>query len=417
MQGRCYSLKIKKKAAMILSFTVGTLMFATTAMAEVASKSGYEQAKDALKYTAEDFTSRLSSYTVDLSMTIKDNGKIIISDNALNKYDVTKSACENINTNVRGNKKRESYYYSDKNGVVTTNEDKSIYYVTEYETQSKGRDFTNPFKQKEAGDIEKIADAIVGNLKDYVVVDNKSDGSKELSGSISEAQIPALINAVASYQVKREASVNRNPEEVNIMPKMAKDVYVKEIKGKMAVDKNGLIQSIFGTGIISGKDEQGNEHILTIEVLTKVSNVNSTVVKKPDLSGKKVEKHVEKNNDELTKPEKYVGKYNNDIIIEKDGKFQKIGERILTIDHSDNESISGSYHEQYIKGYENYATKDLKFDAKYDKDKYNARFNVEGSSEKGNISIDRHNVKVYFYLPNASRPGANYDGQFNRVFD
>lgn len=412
-------MKIKKKTAMIISAAIGTVMFATTAMAEVISKSGYEQAKDAIKYSAESFTSKLSSYTVDLSMTMKDNGKVIISENALNKYNVTNNACENVETSTRGSKKRETYYYRDKNGMVTTNEDKSIYYVTEYEKPSEGRDFRNPFKEKEAGDIEKIIDAIVGNLKDYVVSEEKADGSKELSGSISEAQIPALINAVASYTLKNEVSVNRNPEEANIMPRITKDVYVKEIKGKMIIDKNGLIQSVSGTGILLGKDEQGKEHEFTFEVLGKVINVNSTVVNKPNLSGKKVEKHVERGNNEFANPEKYVGKYKSDIIIEKDGKFQKIGERTLNIAHSDDESIAGSYHEEYIKGYENYATKtsDLKFDAKYDKDKYNARFDVEGSSQKGNISIDRYSVRVHFYLPNASRPGANFDGQFNRVFD
>ncbi|WP_027625787.1 hypothetical protein [Clostridium lundense] len=410
-------MKIKKKTAMIISVAVGTLMFATTAMAEVMSKSGYEQAKDAIKYSSDSFSSKLSSYTMDISMTVKDNGKVIISQNALNKCDINKKASENVETTVKGGKKTERYFYGDKNGMITTNEDKSIYYVTEYETPDKGRDFRDPFKEKEAGDIEKIIDAAVGNLKDYVVVDEKADGSKELSGSITEAQIPALINAVTSYALKNEASSNRNPEEVNVMPRITKDVYVKEVKGKMVVDKNGLIQSVLGTAILSGKDDQGKQHDLTFEVLGKTTSINSTVVNKPNLSGKKVEKSIQRNNNEFANPEKYVGKYKNDIIIEKDGKFQKIGERTLTIAHSDNESISGSYHEQYIKGYESYATKDLKFDAKYGKDKYNARFDIEGSSDKGNISVNRHNVSVYFYMPHSSKGGVNYDGEFNRVFD
>ncbi|MBC2399102.1 hypothetical protein [Clostridium tetanomorphum] len=414
-------MKIKKKTAMIMSVAVGTLMFATTAMAEVISKSGYEQAKDAIKYSADSLTSKVSNYTLDMSMTMKDNGKIIISENTLNKYDITKSACENVNTTVRGNKKGKSYYYRDKNGMVNTNErvDENIYYVTEFETPDEGRDFKNPFKEKEAGDIEKIVDAAVGNLKDYVIVDEKADGSKELSGSIKEAQIPALINAVTSYALKNETSINRGPEEDNVMPRITKDVYIKEVKGKMIVDKNGLIKSILGTGILSGKDKQGKEHELTIEILGKVTNVNSTVVNKPNLSGKKVEKHIQRNNDEFVNPEKYVGKYKSNIIIEKDGKFQKIGERILNITHSDNESIVGTYDEQYRKGYESYKTKasGLKFDAKYDKDKYNARFDIEGYSDKGNISIDRNSVKVYFFMPHSSRGGANCDDEFNRVFD
>lgn len=86
----CYKLKIKKKQAMVLSFAVGSILFATTAFAEISSKNGYEQLKDALKYTAESCTSKLSSYTVDLSMVMKDNGNIISQENELLKYDVTK---------------------------------------------------------------------------------------------------------------------------------------------------------------------------------------------------------------------------------------------------------------------------------------------------------------------------------------
>ncbi len=394
-------------------------MFATTAMAEMSSKSGYDQAKDALKYSAESFTSKLSNYTFDVSMNIKDNGKVIISENMVNKYDVTKKASENLQTSIKNGKKTEEYYYVDKKGTITTG-DEGTYYVTEYEKPYEGRTFANPFKEKEAGDVEKIIDAIVGNLKDYVVVDEKTDGSKELSGSISEAQIPALINAVTSFVLKNEAS-SRGVNGENVMPLITKDVYVKEVKGNMTVDKDGLIQRFLGTGVIVGKDDQGKEHNLTFELLGKVSNINSTVVNKPDLSGKKVEKHIEKNNEIITKPEMYVGKYKNDIVIEKDGKFQKIGERIIDIAHSDTESIAGRYHEEYIKGYEDYAGKrsEFKFDAKYhgDGNHYYGTFNIEGSSAQGNINLYREEPKLYFGMPSSPNGRMWYNGEFSRVFE
>ena len=61
--------------------------------------------------------------------------------------------------------------------------------------------------------MEKIADALVGNLKDAVVVTENSDGSKTLSGSLSESQIPALINAVVSLQSKSEFGNGYNNDE------------------------------------------------------------------------------------------------------------------------------------------------------------------------------------------------------------
>ena len=60
-------MKLNKKTTTIISFAIGTVMFTTTAIAQVLTKSGYDQLKDSVKYTAESCTTKLSSYTVDMS--------------------------------------------------------------------------------------------------------------------------------------------------------------------------------------------------------------------------------------------------------------------------------------------------------------------------------------------------------------
>ena len=222
----------------------------------------------------------------------------------------------------------------------------------------------NPFKEKEATDVEKIVDALVGNLKDAVVVTENSDGSKTLSGSLSESQIPALINAVVSLHLRVNLVIDTIMQRG--IPKITNDIFVKEVKGNMVTTKEGLIQSVLGSGVISGKDENGKEHSLTFELLAKITNVNSTKVSKPNLSGKKVEKNVEQDYSKLSNPEKYIGKYKTDILIDKDGKFEKIGEKFVDVTTIDDKSISGRYYEEYAKGYEEYATnkKDFKFQGK-----------------------------------------------------
>lgn len=422
LKGRGYKLKIKKKAAMTLSFTVGTMLFATTALAEINSKSGYDQLKDAAKYTAESFTEKLSSYTAEMSFVLKDNETIISTDNSIAKFDVAKQAVENSSSSTNGTTKREYYSYSDKNSSISYNKDQDTYYVNEYPTPlESNRSFSNPFKEDAAGDIEKIADALIGNLKDYVVVTENSDGSKELSGSLSEAQIPTIANALVSYQFKREYSY-QNPNNESEIPRLTKDVFVKEVKGTAVINKDGLIQSILGTGILSGKDEQGKEHNLTFEVLGKVTNVNSTTVSKPDLSGKKVEKTVQRSYDQLSNPTKYLGTYKNDIVIEKDGKFVKIGERIVDISKIDDKNIAGKYHEEFAKGYENYAAnaRDFQFDSQFSQDHFNANFSVTDSSGKkaqGNISINPSSAVLYFNINETISQNIIYGGDYNRVFD
>ena len=411
-------MKFKKKTAMILSFAVGTLMFASTAMAEVTSKNGYDQLKDSLKYTAESCTTKLSNYTMDISLVMKDNGNTIVSNSSINKCNVSNQATERTETTVEGSTKREYYSYSDKNCFINKDNSQNVYYVSEYEKPHEDTSFKNPFKEKQASDVEKIADALIGNLKDSVVVTQNADGSKELSGSLNESQIPALVNAVVSFQSKNVFGRNRSDNE-DYMPKISKDIFVKEVTGKMVVDKDGLIQSVLGTGTISGKDESGKEHILTFELLGKLSNINSTSVKKPDLTGQKIEKVVEKDYNKLSNPEKYTGKYKSDIILEKDGKFEKIGERSINIEQINEKNISGTYHEEYTKGYEDYASgkTDFQFSASFNKDQFNAPFTSSDSSVKGNISINPHSARIYFNVDGTRNQNLVSDDEFNKVFN
>ena len=405
---------------MILSFAIGTLMFSTTAMAEVVSKTGYDQLKDSVKYTADSCTTKLSSYTMDVSFVIKDNGTTVYSESDLNKYNVSKQITENTSTNIQGKVKRENYYYSDKNGFINKNSNQNIYYVNEYDKAQEVKSFTNPFKEKTAGDVERILDALVGNLKDAVVVTQNSDGSKELSGSLNESQIPALVNAVVSFQSK--SVFNTNPNEESYMPKITNDIFVKDVMGKMTVGKDGVIRSVLGTGTISGKDENGKEHKVTFELLGKLSNINSTVVNKPDLTGKKVQKQVQKDYSKVTNPQIYIGKYKTAIIIEKDNKFQKIGDSFVDITQMDDKSISGSYHEEYVKGFDNYGTnkKDFKFSGTFQKDNTSADFTAldsSGATFKGSIYINQQAASIHFNINENRNTNVLEETQFSRVFD
>lgn len=421
-------MKFKKKTAMIISLAVGTMMFATTALAEVSSKDGYEQLKDSIKYTAESCSSKLNNYTLNLSCMLKDNDTVISSQDDVIKLDIKNNSKEDTNNNmdlVGGN--RKSFYYTDKNCYITYNSDQDLYYESDYTTAKNTPIFTNPFKEDKAGDVERIADAIIGNLKDSVIVNQNSDGSKEISGSLSEAQIPSLINALVSFEFRSSfngyssARVGAAVDSSSII-KITKDIFVKEVKGKMLVDKNGLIQSVLASGVLCGKDKDGSEHNLSFEVLGKLTDINSTTVSKPDLSGRKVEKTTVHDRNQVSNIEEYVGQYKNDIIMEKDGKFQKIGERIIDIAGIDNKNIEGRYHEEYIKGYEQYASnaKDFRFDATFKDFPYGASFeytNAAGKKYQGSMGLNVDSATIFFNVENNSAGSFKYDTNFHRVFN
>jgi hypothetical protein len=430
--------KIRKKTVMLLSFALGSIMFATTAMAEVASKSGYERLKDGFKFSSKSCSEKLSNYTMNMSIVVKDGDKIVEVYDNVNKYDRLNEASESTTTSTTMTvKKVKDYSYTDKNGYISYNADLDTYFVTEAKDEKRTQTFRDPFKEKSAGDVEKIFDALIGNLKDAVVVSTRTDGSKELSGSLSEAQIPAIANALVSFELKNQLGSSYNAQKIDlakISSSITKDIYVKQVKGNMVLTKDGLIQSVLGTVVLSGKDEKGTEHNLTFELLGKLVDVGLTKVNKPDLSGKNVKTNIKTNDQtnvqiniganvqKLTYLKKYVGTYKNDMIIEKDGKFQKIGEAIVDISSIDNNNIAGRYHEEYNKGFEEFAAnkKDFKFNGKSCSDPFIAEFASDSSSSKvikGNICINPGCSSIQFDIRENANANVLRNGQFSRVFN
>ena len=406
-------MKIRKKTAIVASFTLGSLLFVGTAFAEVTSKNGYIQLKDAVKYTADSCATKFKNYTMEDTLVIKVGDKVIHSESSTQKYDMASGSRESIDGDQQGTK---GYYYTDKKTSISHNIADDTYYVNEYTNDNNIKLFSNPFDEKYAVDAEKIVDAVVGNLKDYVIVSENADGTKELSGSLSEAQIPTIVDAIISYSVKKDYGSNNQMADY----KITKDIFVKDIVGNMTLDKNGLIQKILFTATISGKDDSDKVQNISLEMLANLSNINTTVVKKPDLTGKKVQTGAV-NNDKVD--QKYIGEYKTDIVLDKDGKLQKIGEKTLDITQITETNIVGSYKEEYKAGFETYAKakKTFNFDAKVNTKNSNADFKATtpgGESYKGNIFISPHSNEVYFNMDNEHVSGNIInDSNFKRVFD
>ncbi|HEY5586835.1 MAG TPA: hypothetical protein VIK78_20390 [Ruminiclostridium sp.] len=423
-----------KKAIMVLSFCIGATMLVTTAFADISTKTGYDQAKDALKFTAESLIEKSQSYTLQTIVSVKDNGSLLTSNTSITKADSVNKKSESIITSEdKAGKKQESFNYTDKDTYISHNNDNDTYYVTEM-TGDKGNTYDainkNPFKEDTAKDAEKIVDAVIGSLKDYVIVNDNADGTKELSGSLSEAQIPALINAVASFGFKQTLSTSsmmavkpglvqdKSMVEENLpTSQITEDIFIKSVKASAKTDKNGLLESVLASATLSGKDKSGTIHEISLDLLVRVTDVNSTVITKPDLTGKKIEKNIQVAPDSKTVSKSFIGKYKNDIVILKDDKFIKIGERFVVIAGISDTNIEGRYYEEYKAQYASeYTKEDFTFDAEM-KDGYFAEFNFkssDGESQMGNISWNMQSGNINFY---AGQQDAKNDGNFVRVFD
>ncbi|KRE90462.1 hypothetical protein ASG89_09245 [Paenibacillus sp. Soil766] len=417
-------MKLSKKSITVLSFSVGACLFVSTAFADALLGSGYDRLKDSVKNTASVMEKGLNNYTVETMYTLKDNDQMLLQSSMLQKMDTANQVKENneVTKNAKG-ETTSRYTYADKKQTIDKNESDNTYYVFENSTDMnqnrKGpADFSNPFKEKGATEVEKIVDAVVGSLKDNVQVEEGTDGGKVFSGSLSEAQVPALVNAVSSFGIKQMLDSERD------LPQIESDIFVKKVVGTANENKAGYLENLTGEVTLSGKDKNGVQHDLNLNVMLKLSEIGSTKITKPDLTTAKVEK-VSRNGGFSTK---YVGTYQNDIIMDKDGKFVKIGERTVKITSVDGDNVSGTYSETVNPG----------FESEYpNKDAFNFEYNMatspmftytdsKGEQKRGmihpnmtgKIYVDMNlevSDKNAYKQSNSMKPF--YDGEFSRVFE
>jgi len=420
-------MNLSKKKLTVLSFTVGACVFVSTAFADVLLGSGYDSFKSSIKTTAAQMEEGLNNYTFEALITLKDNNQKVFQTSTYSKIDTIKQAREHRETTQYSNgKTTSSFSYNDQKLDIWKNGTEEKYYVTEIPEdliRERGKSFTNPFNEQGAPEMEKIVDALVGNLKENVQAEERPDGGKIYSGTLSATQVPALVNAVSSFGIKQMIRDQARSEGDFKMAEIESDIYVKRVSGTAIENKAGILENVTGDIILSGKDKKGVEHDLALTIVFKLSDIGNTKVTEPNLGGENVEKVSYYGG--IT--DKYVGTYKNNIIIEKDGEFVKVGERTLEITSIDNGKITGKFFETVKPEFEADYPDTYHFDFEYKQKDYNSRFtylNPDGEEELGQLHPSSPG-KIYVDLQievideNSYRSNSrqNWDQEFNRVFE
>ncbi len=449
-------MKLNKKTMMLLSLCMGIVLIASTAFADSMTKTGYEELKDAIKFTAAQISDEIESGTANMSYVLKDNEEVLAKQTTVSKMDIKNNASETKGTLLIGGIViNNTYNFKDKDGSINYDQSSDTYYVSKLfglpsdADVSQNKIFVNPFENSSAGDVEKIFDAVIGNLKNYVFVTENEDKSKVFTGSLSDAQIPALVNALVSFASKQVFSSNNNPtvggnvaegtDKMSVadpsaissdtsgvrditqpnLPKITGDVFVKNVNGKVTVTKDGLIESAYVLGVLSGKDAEGNLHDLSLEVLINFENINSTVITRPDLTGKKVEERNDTSIIPETLSSKFEGTYKVDVITEKSQNLVKIGEKNLVIESIRDGKITGKYFETYKPGYESYLnnTSEFAFESVVD-NPYTVQIQFTdkaGKIQNGSLNFDTMTYKINLWLESFDKNKMT-DSNFSRVF-
>ncbi|WP_261808015.1 hypothetical protein [Paenibacillus sp. N3.4] len=158
-----------KKKWLILGSAVGisSIVMVTTGFSAMASSSGYDTYKSALKNTKT-----IQNVSVQAAASLQDNGNELA--NAKGSFKVstdTKTASGNADLTSNG-KSQSLSFYKQADQTVLKSADSDVYYVKQEGKEKHKKDNKTADSQISA-QVETVIDALVGNLKDYVSVDAK----------------------------------------------------------------------------------------------------------------------------------------------------------------------------------------------------------------------------------------------------
>lgn len=344
-------MKLEKKTTALLAFFVGTMIFATAALADTAIGSGYHSLKDAAKETTARLTNDTDNFQLDLKFSVKADGKEFIRENVSEKLDIKNRMTEQFMEGLDSNLETfTDYTYSDKEIYVYRINDNEKYSVNERrQLENEEPLITNPFEEDIAKDGEKVLDAFVGSLSE-VIQKEEMDGKTLYVGNLTETQVPMLVNALTFFVMKYGVL---DTVRSGVLPKIESDVCVRNASGKAVQDESGMLTDAMGTVTLVGSDKNGNEHEITVEISLSLSEIGTTVIERPLLTEDNSEWHsagASSVSDEFS--QKHVGVYKNSIVKADEKSIRKVGERVLEITEAGDGVCNGVYYEVYFDGYE-----------------------------------------------------------------
>lgn len=283
---------------------ISSIVMLTTGFSAMASTSGYDAYKSALKNTKT-----VKNVTVQAAAALQDNGNVVAS--AAGSFKLsrdTKTASGSAEISANGTKQSFDLYKQKDQTVIKSSASDAYYVRQEGKGKQKHNRVQENNRQDRSQQVETVVDALVGNLKDYVTVDTKADGSKEISVQLDNAQLPAVVNAIAPIVIKEAAkekndgekqddnekdNKNKLPFQEDFLkeaaPQLTQDIKIDKVSVKASVNASNYIEHQEAELTVSGKDDNGAAHEVTLHLQADLSGYNSTTPDTIDLTGKNVQ--------------------------------------------------------------------------------------------------------------------------------
>ncbi len=400
-----------KRTQIISLFLAGALLFSAVAVADTIMGSGYGGAKSALKRTTKTLANKTGNFTAYAEFEVKFDGELLTSEKTLEKYDLknNKSLFESSRYSKKDGESGR-IYYSDNEKSIHKSKKEDIYHQYNRSNPVDMVLFSDPFEEEYAADVEKVADAFVSNMKDFVQISEEGEGKLYYS-SMDGSQLPAFVSALSSVFLKYSL-IEGYHRELNA--EAAKEVYITEASCKAFENADGILENGLATLKAVSVEESGAEHTWEISMSMELYDLNKTVVEVPEMNGN-VEIENEKEAERYgVMYERDLGVYKGDIVEKTDSAYIKKGEAHLRITSVSDKEIAGhitcfddtlnidtdftarfnNYYSEYIAEVKTgEETRYLSFSNCDSGNMYNASITMEANIEQ---MIENGQGKVYF---------------------
>lgn len=224
---------------------IGVLLLSVSAFAAYGSTSGYGKYKDAVKTLVAD----TDNVTCKVSIVLKYDGDVINEYTTDGKIDGKSTYAHELS--VTNGKTDYESYSTTIDGVATSfNVDDSSY--DQYESDGASTPFLGEESDKIVNFAELLADTVLGDLKNNVVLVSSKNGISNYSLTLTAEQIPAVVNAGLAWATASDDSstgwVTYEDSDATYA------AYYKETTGKDLPD--GYFDELYS----NGSDAEWNEY-------------------------------------------------------------------------------------------------------------------------------------------------------------
>jgi hypothetical protein len=259
------------------AFGIGAVMMLVSGFSAMASTSGYDAYKSALRNTKA-----VTSLTANMELTVTDNGTKLLagtSDIKLNREQNSGSIAASFGDPAQTHSLN---VFRQDGKLIFKSGDNEIYHAKELNAAKWEQDGVAPNPPKA---VEQVFDSLMGNIRELATVESASDGGKQTKLHLSGSQIPAVANVLGTLAVSKLADCKQWDLS---FPKLTDDIKVEEINLDAKINANNALEQQSAEINITGTDESGNKHVLAIQLHIDFSSLNLTIPEKVDLTGKKI---------------------------------------------------------------------------------------------------------------------------------